>query len=241
MFPEPKFNKVIDKKFLIYIYKIYTYIQFFVYCRRKMNTARFSHRTIKCRNFSKYNPVNLRKDVRDIEWTPIYENNTDVNSALSYLTSKLKDVFDTHAPLIEKQIKGKPCNWMNENIKKEMTKRDQLLRKARKKKTNASRAEYKLQRNKCNNLVKRAKSTHYRDILNEEEKVNPKTFWRTIKSIFPTKSAKHSASGTFSSSDRVLLGLFFIDCPRNEIKKPFVERQRMVLLSKTAIANEVHL
>ena len=28
--------------------------------------------------------------------------------------------------------------------------------------------------------------------MNEEEKVSPKTFWKTIKSIFPTKSTKHS-------------------------------------------------
>ena len=36
------------------------------------------------------------------------------------------------------------------------------------------------------------KPNHFRDILNEEEKVSPKTFWKTIKSIFPTKSTKHS-------------------------------------------------
>ena len=29
----------------------------------------------------------------------------------------------------------------------------------------------------------KALSAHYRDILNEEETVNPKTFWKTIKSI----------------------------------------------------------
>ena len=85
----------------------------------KRNTVRCSYRIIKCRNFSRYNPVNLRNDVRDIDWTPVSENNSDVNSALSYFTSKLKDVFDTHAPLIEKRIKGKPCGWMNENIMQE--------------------------------------------------------------------------------------------------------------------------
>ena len=40
--------------------------------------------------------------------------------------------------------------------------------------------------------LKKAKSSQFRDILNEEEKVSPKTIWKTIKSIFPTKSTKHS-------------------------------------------------
>ena len=86
----------------------------FVYCRRKINTAKFRHRTIKCRNFRNYNPTRLRDDVKNINWNPIYDNNTDVNSALTYFTSELKSVFDAHAPITEKRIKGKPCDWMKQ-------------------------------------------------------------------------------------------------------------------------------
>ena len=174
----------------------------FVYCRRKINTTKFAFRIIQCRNYCRYNPVNLRNDVRDIDWTPVYENNTDVNSAVTYLTTELREIFNRHAPLIEKRIRGKPSDWIDDNIKKEMNKRDRLLRKARGNKSEASWAEYRRQRNKCNNLVKRAKCTHYRNILNEEENVNPKKFWKTIKSLFPTKS-KSTESGTVPVSDRV--------------------------------------
>ena len=90
----------------------------FIYCCRKINTTKFSFRTIKCRNYCRYNSANLRNDVRDVDWTPVYNNNIDVNSAVTYLTTKLKDIFDWHAPLIEKRIKGKPSDWINDNIKK---------------------------------------------------------------------------------------------------------------------------
>ena len=50
---------------------------------------------------------------------------------------------------------------MNENIKKEMIKRDQLLWKAQRKKSDV---ENKRQRKKCNGLIDKTKSNHYRDI-----------------------------------------------------------------------------
>ena len=176
----------------------------FVYCRRKINFAKFSFRTIKCRNYSRYNVANLRYDVRNTNWTPIYENCSDVNSVVSYLASNLKNIFDRHAPIFEKRVKGKPCEWINEAIKKELNKRDNLLRKARGRKSEADWEEYKRQRNKCNNMIKKAKSKHYQNMLNEEQNVNPKKFWKTIKSIYPTKSVS-STQGSTSISGRVNL------------------------------------
>lgn len=35
-----------------------------VFCRRKINTIKFSYRTIKCRDYAKYNPNELKNDVR---------------------------------------------------------------------------------------------------------------------------------------------------------------------------------
>ena len=175
----------------------------FVYCCRKINTIKYSYRTIKCRNYRAYNSANLRDDVRSIDWLPIFSNYSDANKAAEYLSSKLKDTFDRHAPLIEKRIKDKPCEWLDDTIKKEMNKRDKLQRKARGSKSNARWAEYKRQKNRCTNLIRRAKSTYYRDALNEHERVSPKKFWKTIKSIFPTKSKHSASSGTTPTADRV--------------------------------------
>ena len=171
-----------------------------VFCRRKINSAKFPHRIIKCRNYSRYNPVDLKNDVRNVDWTPVHENTNNVNAAVFYLTNSLKTLFDKHAPFIEKRVKGKPCNWMDDNIKKEINKRDKLLRSARGKKSDNSWNEYKRQRNKCTSLIRNAKSKYFRNMLDETQ-VNPKNFWKTIKAIFPTKAK--STEGTLSSENRV--------------------------------------
>ena len=61
----------------------------------------------------------MKKDVRNASWDSVY-NSTNVNTALENFNSILKDIFDKHAPLIEKRIKGKSCPWLNDAIKKQM-------------------------------------------------------------------------------------------------------------------------
>ena len=68
---------------------------------------------------------------------------TDVNFAVNYLSEKLKQLFDTHAPLIQKRVKGKLCVRLDESIKRDMNRRDHLLRRARKNINEHSWTEYK--------------------------------------------------------------------------------------------------
>ena len=67
-----------------------------------------------------------------------------------------------------------------------MNTRDQLLRRARRRNDETSWREYKQQRNKCTNKVKKAKATYHHRLLNNDSQ-NSRKFWNTIKSIFPTK------------------------------------------------------
>ena len=66
-----------------------------------------------------------------------------------------------------------------------MDKRDQLLSKARKSKATTDWTAYKRGRNQCNGKIHEAKRKHYRSLM-EENKKNPRKFWDTIKTIFPT-------------------------------------------------------
>ena len=127
-----------------------------VACTRK-NTQKYLPRTIKCRNYAKYDTKLLADDVRNIDWQPIYDNNSDVNTAVIYLSKQLLQIFNTHAPVVEKRVKGKSCEWLDETIKKEMNTRDQVLRRARRRNDETSWREYKQQRNKCTNKVKKQK------------------------------------------------------------------------------------
>ena len=55
-----------------------------------------------------------------------------LKEAVNYLSEKLKHLFDTYALLIQKHVKGKPCEWLDESIKRDVNRRDHLLHSARK-------------------------------------------------------------------------------------------------------------
>lgn len=168
---------------------------------RKINTQKYLARVIKCRDYSNYNPELLVNDIRQIDWSYVYNSN-EVNKSVEYLSTQLKNAFDKHAPLIEKRVRGKPCPWIDEPLKRQMNARDRLLHRARANNDEASWNEYKVQRNRCTSAVRKAKASYNQRMLNDN-RLNPRKFWNTIKSIFPTKpkvssprtdDAKHSVN-----------------------------------------------
>ena len=99
-------------------------------CIRKLNNIKYEPRTLNGRNYANYDSNQLNGDVEKHDWNPLY-NMTNVNDALNYFNDSLKTLFDKHALIISKKVKGKPSGWLNANVKKDMNTRDQLLRKAR--------------------------------------------------------------------------------------------------------------
>ena len=166
-----------------------------VYCVRDNNIRKEPFETITCRDYSNYNPADLRNDfVDDACFTTVY-NDKNPDSAWNSLKNILSDTFNRHAPLINKRVKAKKSPWINREIKNEMNIRDALLRKSRKSKNLADFERFKIQRNKVNGIVRKAKSKHYQNLLKESTH-NAKKFWKVLKNIFPTKE-KISTSKTF--------------------------------------------
>jgi len=69
-----------------------------------------------------------------------------------------------------------------------MNDRDRILRKARKTNNAADWESYRKLRNKCNIMMRKSKATCTKNLLNKNAR-NPKSFWKTVKDIFPTKSS----------------------------------------------------
>ena len=67
-----------------------------------------------------------------------------------------------------------------------MNERDKVLRKFRKTKAEVDQAAYKEKRNAVNIAVRKAKSSYHRKLLSENAGDSYR-FWRTIKSIYPSK------------------------------------------------------
>ena len=132
---------------------------------------------------------------------------TDINVAANYFSSCLKSVFDIHAPIKTKTVRGKPAPWLNGDLKSYMDKRDKLLRKARKTKNDKGWDEYRQARNKCNAKVKEAKRKYHRHLI-EEGKENPHKFWEAVKKVFPSKSKSSPESTAKKSETQSMVNTF---------------------------------
>ena len=122
-------------------------------------------------------------------------NEKNPKNAWNALKTILVSSFNEHAPLISKRVKGKKSPWLDRAIKNEMNTRDALYRKYLKSKSTIDHENYKKQRNKVNVRVRKAKNKHSQTMLRDSTS-DPKTFWRTLKKIFPTKE-KLSMTKTF--------------------------------------------
>ena len=169
-----------------------------VVCVRKMNHKRFLPKTIRCRDYKSYDPASMNRDFSKVNWLPIL-NETDVNIALNNFNEILTDIFNRHAKIIEKKVKGRKCPWIDNNIKKLMNERDQVLRKARKTNSENYWSRYKTLRNQCNNLLKKNRSQYSKNLI-EENNMNPKNFWSCVKEFFPTKQRVSNQSSSKSKS-----------------------------------------
>ena len=128
----------------------------------------------------------MNEDFKNVNWQPIYDT-SNVNVALTYFNKTVKAIFDHHAPQIIKKVRGKPCPWLNSDIRKSMISRDRMLRKARRTKKEEHWNLYRKLINTCNNKLRYAKSTFQKELV-EENATNPRKFWNIIKDIFPNKT-----------------------------------------------------
>ena len=107
-----------------------------------------------------------------------------------------KSLPNPHAPFATKRTNTNISPWLTVELKNKMNYRDVLQRKFGTSKTTEKYKKYKCQRNKVNNLIKRAKQNYNKNLLDENTK-NATSFWRTLKSIFPTKPKSKLVSTTF--------------------------------------------
>ena len=97
-------------------------------CTRKLNHKTYEQKTIYCRDYKIYDHIKINDDQRVINWHQLYELD-NVNDERNFFKMCVSKIFDKHAPLTTKRIRGKQCAWMNDEIKSHMNTRDKLFRK----------------------------------------------------------------------------------------------------------------
>ena len=93
-------------------------------------------------------------------------------------------------------LDSKPAPWLNGEVKRLTSERDKLLRKSRRTKHQTDISAYKSMRNKVNIAVRKAMSLYHKNLL-KENATDPSKFWKTLKSIYPTKSSDRQRPQTF--------------------------------------------
>ena len=149
-------------------------------CVGKLNHHKFPSKLIECRNYSRYCPNDTCSELSEpTQWNDVYNHCHPDRGRLS-MKDILTNIMNKYAPF----FKGKPCQWLSTDTKKEQNTRDGLLRKARITGSENDWSAYKRKRNQVNNSVKYDKRKYYRELL-ESNASEPRKFWKTIKEVFP--------------------------------------------------------
>ena len=117
---------------------------------RKINCSKFVPRKIRTRSFAHFH-VTGYKDLKNASWYQVY-NITNPNTAWNKFKQILVSIIDKHAPLIEKQVRGRNCPWLTHEIKRNMNDRGNYLRKARRTGRETDWSTYRRLRNQCTRL-----------------------------------------------------------------------------------------
>ena len=142
-------------------------------------------KTVECRNYARYDYESMNNDFQRVDLSSLY-NLRDVNKALEFFNNTVSSIFNKHAPFINKKVRGKPFNWITPEIRRAMTDRNRILKKARKSNCSRDWNLYRSLRNRCNNRIKSAKATYQRKLLSENSD-NPAKFWSCLKRYFLIK------------------------------------------------------
>ena len=65
-----------------------------------------------------------------MNWLPVLTTK-NVNDAVNILNDIVRNIFDRHSPFINKRVKGRPCPWLDNSLKRKLNEQDRVLRKAR--------------------------------------------------------------------------------------------------------------
>jgi succinate dehydrogenase flavin-adding protein (antitoxin of CptAB toxin-antitoxin module) len=150
------------------------------------------HTYINYRNFKHFNLTSYSADLSSLNFENVFKC-TDPDEAANLFVKSLLYVINKHAPVCKKRVKYSSIpNWMSNEIRNEMKKRDQL-------KKNKKFEEYKKQRNKVSTLVKIAKRNYFEQLLNQPQTNNTAQTWKAMNE-FTNKSRKKQNSNAQSFS-----------------------------------------
>lgn len=128
----------------------------------------------------------VQRQLELIDWDTLKEINNPEN-LLNELTSKLNTIYENCTKTVKENKHINTTPWVSERVKKEIEKKQELLKKWRKNKRNISLHEnYKTQRNLTNNLIKKEKRIYLFKRF-QNAKGDMKKTWSLINQLMDRK------------------------------------------------------
>ena len=161
---------------------------FLIFCTRKVVKGQMKHHnTVKIRSMKNYTVDALLSAISLADWSGVYCS--DVNRSWCAFKSVLSNIIETLAPVKEIRLKNHTEPWMCSEILDAIKLRDNLLYRFKKEQQPELYSEYCRLRNKIQRDVKKAKSSFFRDKI-EEVKFNPKKLWEQLKTLGYSNKSK---------------------------------------------------
>lgn len=159
------------------------------------------------RDYSGFVLNNFLFDLNSVYWDLIYSLK-DVNEMVSFLNTNLIKIFDIHAPIKKSRFTKAPAPWITPNIKFMMKLRRRALTRYKRLKTDAAFDEYKQLRNYVVSAVRNEKKA----FLQHKFQTDPRSFWKTIKSLnISGRSNSSNSSNNLNEYSPLDFNKFFID------------------------------
>ena len=135
----------------------------------------------KC-SFKKFNHDTFNEDLTAVPWS-LVDLFDDIDDKVFIFNSLFGAALDYHTPMKTVRVKKKCSPWISRCIRKEVDKRNKLLRLFHKSRSKSSWDDYKHQRNLVLGLQRKAKVEYFECLISKN--ATPSTLWRTLKSTLP--------------------------------------------------------
>ena len=171
--------------------------------------------TIEYRDMKKFDGMKFREDIRNK-----LERKGDVN--IDDFKNIFQTVWDSHAPVKKKVVRGNNAPFMNRTLSKAFMHRANLKNKYLKSPNEHSKIAYKQYRNFCVSLLRKEKKKFYNNMDLSVMKDNKK-FWKNVKPLFTGKSKTMTKimlierDEMITNQDKVseIMNNYFIDAVQN--------------------------
>ena len=162
-----------------------------VFAILRSRAPRSRSRKICVRSFKNFN---RDKFIQDLKMAPfsIVDLFVEVDDKVYAFEQLFYEILTEHAPLKQTMVRGNQVPCMTEQWRKAIRHRNKLWRLFMRNRTDANYDHYKIQRNICTSLRRKAIKEHF--VRKSSEPENPREFWNAYRPFLHAKQSRQMTS-----------------------------------------------